>query len=98
MPFTVTDLAPSAPWTDVTGSDITNLSFQVQGGRVMLRAMPGATPPTASDVGFTYESLLGGTSVSSLAEIFPSAGAAPRLFAKSHPSNNGRVTVIASWS
>ncbi len=45
---------PPGVWTELTNSDTTQITFQVQGGSVRVRATTGAAPSSLSDGGYIY--------------------------------------------
>jgi hypothetical protein len=48
-------VCPPGQWTQLTGSDTSDITFQVQSGSIKVRATVGATPPSnLSDAGYVY--------------------------------------------
>lgn len=45
---------PVGVWTELTNSDTTQITFQVQAGSIKVRATTGAAPSNLSDPGYIY--------------------------------------------
>jgi hypothetical protein len=45
---------PVGVWTELTNSDATSITFQVQSGSVKVRATTGSAPSALSDAGYIY--------------------------------------------
>lgn len=45
---------PPGVWTELTNSDVTELTFQVITGSVKIRATTGSAPAALSDAGYVY--------------------------------------------
>jgi hypothetical protein len=45
---------PHGVWTELTNSDATTVTFQVQSGSIKVRATTGAAPSSLADGGYVY--------------------------------------------
>ena len=72
---------PGSAWTEITDSDVTNITFQLGSQQMWISATSGATP-TDRDGALLYGPRQGEVNVA-LADLFPGVTGAVRVFAYS---------------